>query len=143
MSSRRRGGFLTSAAIHGFLVAMLMTPAAPQPSRPQTTSILDVVQVDADALAGVTDQTFDFDVAKILSRGGSLFPFTQGALLHTKITAHLQTRSRDSSTQALVVEPSLAQPPLELTKKRVNLNRGRCPCLTTPRAIWVTDAICA
>ena len=32
---------------------------------------------------------------------------------------------------------------LPLTKKRGNLNRGRCPCRTTLRTIWVADATCA
>jgi hypothetical protein len=114
MKQHRRVGFLISAAIHGFSVAILMKPATPQPSPPETKSTLDVFQVEAADLAGVTDQAFDFDVEKIFSRGGRLFPFTQGELLPAHITAHVQS-GRGSSTRAFVVEPSLARPPLELT----------------------------
>lgn len=32
---------------------------------------------------------------------------------------------------------------LPLTKKRVNLDSGRCSCLTPPRAIWAVAATCA
>jgi hypothetical protein len=115
MTSARRTGFLISAALHGFLAVLLMKPTAPQPRPPEMKSSLEVVQVDAADLADVTDQTFDFDVEKIISRGGRLFPFTQGELLHAQVTAQVQGGTTDRSALAFVVEPSLAQPPLALT----------------------------
>ena len=115
MNAARRIGLVSSGALHGFLALILMKPALPQPSAPDPPTSVHVVQVDAADLAGVTNQTFDFDVEKIRARGGSLFPFAEGEPLHSQFASHVQGGIRDSSTRASIVERTLVQPPLKLT----------------------------
>ena len=78
MKPQRQVGFLISAALHGVMVAgMLLGRIVPQPSPGAATPTADVLQVDVTDLAGSTDRSFDFDVEKIVSRGGRLFPFIE------------------------------------------------------------------
>jgi hypothetical protein len=119
MNSERRAGLLISATLHGLVVGILATPATLHRTPSQTDSTVAVLQVNVADLAGVTDQTFDFDLEKIISRSDSLFPFTQGALLPAQMTRQPQTENRAPSTNVFVPQSRLAHPRLELTNDRL------------------------
>jgi Transposase DDE domain len=59
---------------------------------------------------------------------------------HTVVTAAQEIAAIVLATALLARERARVSP---LTKKRVNLDRGRRPGLTAFTALWVTDAICA
>jgi hypothetical protein len=119
MNSERRVGFVISALLHGLSLGVLVRPVILQPKAPETTATVEVLQVDVADLAGVTDQTFDFDVEKIISRGGSLFPFTRGDVLQQQIPTRLQKENDVLSTSAFAVVSSINRPPLELTRDQL------------------------
>src|SRR3990170_4254801 len=98
MNAERRVGFVVSTLLHSLSLGVLVRPVILQPKAPETTAAVEVVQVDVADLAGVTDQTFDFDVEKIISRGGSLFPFTRGDVLQQQIPRRLQKENDALST---------------------------------------------
>ena len=119
MNAERRVGLLISATLHVFAVGIVAWPGTLHRTPPETESTVDVLQVDVADLAGVTDQTFDFDLEKIISRGGGLFPFMQGPLLEAYITPLLQDGGRALSTNTFVRESSPVRPTLELTNGRL------------------------
>ena len=119
MSSERRVGLVISATLHGLVMALLARPATLQRNPPETDSTVDILRVDIADLADAADQTFNFDLEKIITRGRSLFPFTQEGLLQAQISKRPQTESSDRSASAFVPQSSFTRPPLDLTNDRL------------------------
>jgi hypothetical protein len=80
MSRRRELGLLLSASLHGILlIGIIGTPAPRSLSVPAPRN--ESVQIEIIDLSDLRDHAFDFDIEKIGSRVGRLFPFTEPILL--------------------------------------------------------------
>jgi hypothetical protein len=81
-------GLLVSASLHGILlIGIIGRPT----SIPRSLAVLpppnEPVEVEIVDLSDLRDQAFDFDIEKIGSRAGRLFPFTEPVLLSSTISA--------------------------------------------------------
>jgi hypothetical protein len=92
MNRRRELGFLLSASLHGILLIGIAGRPAPSPrspgvTLPRTESLSEPpprnesVQIEIIDLSDLRDHAFDFDIEKIGSRMGRLFPFIEPILL--------------------------------------------------------------
>jgi hypothetical protein len=103
-SNRHRElGFLLSGLLHGILlIGMTGRPAPRHPNVPPPRN--ESVQVEIIDLSDLRDHVFDFDIEKIGSRAGRLFPFTE-PILRSSTT---QARGRGGSVGAFVKGSRLA-----------------------------------
>jgi hypothetical protein len=86
MNRRRQIGFLLSASLHAILLIAMAGRTAPRsldvpPPRNES------VQIEIVDLSDLRDHAFDFDIEKIGSRVGRLFPFTESILLSSTTPA--------------------------------------------------------
>src|SRR5687767_5416855 len=96
-TKRRRAGLLLSALLHGsLLIGITGWPASVPRSLPAPVPRNEPVQIEIVALSDIRDHVFDFDIEKIGTRIGRLFPFngpislasmtqTTGARGHLKV----------------------------------------------------------
>src|SRR5687767_4779682 len=103
MNRRRELGFLLSASLHGILlIGMAGRPAPRSLNVPSPRD--EAVQVEIIDLSNLRDHAFDFDIEKIGSRAGGLFPFTDSILLSSTTRAP----GRGGHVGAFVMGPDLA-----------------------------------
>ena len=86
MNRRRELGFLLSASLHAILlIGMAGRPAPRSLNVPPPRN--ESVQIEIIDLSDLRDHAFDFDIEKIGSRVGRLFPFTESILLSSTAPA--------------------------------------------------------
>src|SRR5688572_19466460 len=117
MNRRRELGLLLSVSLHGILlIGIAGRPSSPRSlgvPLPRTESLSEPpprnasVQIEILDLSDLRDHAFDFDIEKIGSRMGRLFPFTEPILLSS--TAKLP--STGGNVGAFVMDSHLAAPP--------------------------------
>jgi hypothetical protein len=110
MNRQREFGFLVSASLHGvLLIAIMGWPSVSSQSFNAAPRRNDPTEVEIIDLSDLRDHAFNFDVAKIASRGSRLFPFTDPILL-SPASKSIQAAGRDSDSRVFVLESHLAKP---------------------------------
>src|SRR5687768_5208221 len=104
---RREAGLLLSALLHGsLLIGITGWPASVPRSLPAPVPRNEPVQIEIVALSDIRDHVFDFDIEKIGTRIGRLFPFNKRISLESMI----QTTGARGDVKVFEMAPHLPAP---------------------------------